>query len=153
MTRDQNRYRAAYWIASFVIAGVLVSGYQKIIYPNEFAVAVYRFGLLPGFMVNLAAIYLPWLEMVCAFSLLLVPSLRKAAVLIVLVLLVLFTGAMGFNLWRGSAFGCGCFGRATMDHPLTWMNLFRNTGLMALAGLALLSKKRMEYDPTSPSDS
>lgn len=141
MTGARAGYRAAYWLASFIIAGVLLSGYQKILYPNEFAVSVYRFHLLPGFLVNVTALYLPWLEMVCAACLLFIPRCRTAALWIVLVLLLGFTMAIGINLWRGSAFGCGCFGRGAADQPLSWLSLMRNAGLICLAILALLSRK------------
>ena len=111
MTRDRKIYRLIYWIASVVLAAVLLSGFHKLLYPADFAVSVYRFHLLPGFLVNPAAIYLPWLEAVCAVCLLFIPRFRPAALWIVLVLLVLFTAAIGISLIRGSAFGCGCFGR------------------------------------------
>jgi hypothetical protein len=38
VTRDQKTYRFAYWMASFIIAAVLLSGTHKIMYPADFAV-------------------------------------------------------------------------------------------------------------------
>ncbi len=142
MKRDHDIYRIAHWIASFVIAGVLLSGYHKLLYPGEFAVSVYRFHLVPGVLVNLAALYIPWLELVCAGCLLVLPRYRSAALWIVLVLLLGFTLAIGINLWQGSVFGCGCFGRGASDQPLSWLHLVRNAGLIGLAGLALLAGKK-----------
>lgn len=144
MTRDHKIYQLAYWIASLVIAAVLLSGYQKIFFPADFAVSVYRFHLLPGFLVNLTALYLPWLELMCAVCLLFVPRYRGTALWIVLILLAGFTAAIGINLWRGSVFGCGCFGRGAADQPLSWLSVVRNVALMALAGLALVAQRRME---------
>lgn len=143
MNRDQKIYRLAYWIASCIIAGVLLSGYRKILHPADFAVAVYRFHLLPGFLVNMTAIYLPWLEMVCAVCLLFIPRYRIAALWVVLCLLLVFTGTIAINLWRGSVFGCGCFGRGASDQPMSWLNIVRNIGLMLLAALALVGRKKM----------
>lgn len=141
--KTENRiYRIAYWLSSFIIAAVLLSGYQKLLYPADFAVSVYRFHLLPGFMVNFFALYMPWLEVVCAFCLLFVPCLRIAALWIVFVLLVMFSAAIAINLWRGSVFGCGCFGRGSMDDPLNWMHLMRNIGLIVLVVAALVARKR-----------
>ena len=144
MTRDRKIYQLAHWIASFVVAAVLLSGYHKILFPADFAVSVYRFHLLPGFLVNLTALYLPWLEIVCAVCLLFIPRYRGAALWIVLILLAGFTVAIGINLWRGSVFGCGCFGRGTADQPMNWLSLLRNAGLICLVALALLSRKRMQ---------
>ncbi len=146
MTREQKTYRLAYWIASLIVAGVLLSGYQKILYPADFAVSVYRFHLLPGFLVNIAALYFPWLEAVCALCLLFAPRYRVASLWIVLVLLILFTGAIAINLWRGSSFGCGCFGHGAADQPMSWINLLRNTGLVCLCGLALVAQKKRKRD-------
>jgi putative oxidoreductase len=142
MTREHKIYQLAYWIASFVVAAVLLSGYQKIFFPADFAVSVYRFHLLPGFLVNLAALYLPWLELVCAVCLLFIPRYRSAALWIVLILLAGFTAAIGINLWRGSVFGCGCFGRGAADGPMNWLSLLRNTGLISLVVLALVARKK-----------
>ncbi len=143
MTRDQKICRLAYWIASFIMAAVLLSGYHKLLYPADFAVSVYRFHLLPGFLVNVAALYLPWLELVCALCLLFIPRYRGAALWIVLILLAGFTAAIGINLWRGSVFGCGCFGRGAADQPMSWLSVARNTGLILLVTLALAARKRM----------
>jgi putative oxidoreductase len=143
MTREHKIYQLAYWIASFVVAAVLLSGYQKIFFPADFAVSVYRFHLLPGFLVNLAALYLPWLELVCAVCLLFIPRYRSAALWIVLILLAGFTAAIGINLWRGSVFGCGCFGRGAADEPMNWLSLLRNTGLISLVVLALVARRKM----------
>lgn len=112
--------------------------------PSDFAVSVYRFHLLPGFLVNLATLYLPWLELVCAACLLFIPRYRGAALWIALILLAGFTAAIGINLWRGSVFGCGCFGRGTADQPMNWLSLLRNVGLICLVALALLSRKRVQ---------
>ena len=144
MIRDRKIYQLAHWIASFAVAAVLLSGYQKIFFPADFAVAVYRFHLLPGFLINFTALYLPWLEFVCAVCLLFIPRYRGAALWIVLILLAGFTAAIGINLWRGSVFGCGCFGRGTADQPMNWLSLLRNAGLICLAVLALLSRKRVQ---------
>lgn len=144
MTAEAKLFRLAHWIACFVIAAVLLSGYAKILNPADFAVAVYRYRLLPGYLVNPAAIYLPWLELVCAGCLLFFPRLRTAALWIVLGLLILFTGAVGINVWRGSVFGCGCSGRGAAEEPLGWVHLARNLGLIGLVVLARLARKRME---------
>ena len=143
MNREQKMYRGAYWLASLIIALVMLSGYQKAFHPAEFSVAVYRFQLLPGGLVNLAALYLPWLEIMSALFLLFVPRYRVAALWIILFLLLIFTAAIGINLWRGTSFGCGCFGRGAADHPMSWLNIARNVGLMLLTELALLSRRKI----------
>lgn len=142
MIRQGKIYRLVYWIGSCAIAAVLLSGYHKLLSPADFAVSVFRFHLAPGFLINLAALYLPWLETVCAVCLLFIPRYRASALWIALFLLTGFTVAIGINLWRGSVFGCGCFGRGANDQPLSWMNMARNLGLMALVALALVARRK-----------
>ena len=149
MTRDQKTYRLAYWMASFILAAVLLSGTHKILYPADFALAVYRFHLLPGFLVNTGALYIEWLELICAFCLLLVPRYRVAALWIVLVLLALFTGGIIINLLRGTTLSCGCFNASPLARPMDWMNVVRNMGLIVLVLLALEGRRRADQPYSS----
>lgn len=142
MTRDQKIYRAASWLACFMIAVTFLSGFHKILYPADFSLAVYRFHLLPDVLVNIVSLYVPWVEVVCGFCLLFVPKLRVASLWIVLVLLIIFTIAIGINLFQGSEIGCGCFSSAPDAQPMSGMSLARNVALMGLAGLALFGFKR-----------
>jgi hypothetical protein len=142
MTTDQKIYRFAYGLACLIIAATLLSGYHKLLYPADFALAVYRFHLLPDGLVNSSAIYFQWLEVVCGICLLFVPKFRVAALWIALVLLIVFTGAIGISLIRGTAFSCGCFSNAPDAPPMDWMSVARNAALMALVGLALFGFKR-----------
>lgn len=142
MTGDQKTYRLAYWIASFIIAAVLFSGYHKILYPADFALAVYRFHLLPDVAVSMVSLYVQWLEMGCAVCLLFIPKFRVAALWIALVLLILFTGGIVINLVQGSAFSCGCFSNSPVAKPMDWLSVARNGALIILGGLALFGFKR-----------
>ena len=140
--RDQKVYRVAYWLACFIVAATLLSGYHKVLYPADFALAVYRFHLLPDVLVNISSLYFQWLEVVCGLCLLFIPKFRIAALWITLALLIVFTGAIGLSLLRGTAFGCGCFSNAPDAQPMSGMSIARNVALMALVGLALVSFKR-----------
>lgn len=142
MNRDRAIYQWAYRIALAVIAVTLLAAIRKILDPAGFALAVYRFHLLPGVTVNIAAIYISWLEIVCAASLIFFPKYRPAALWIVLALLICFTAAITINLLRGNGFGCGCFSSSPLARPMSWLSVARNLALMALTGLALISRKR-----------
>lgn len=143
MTRDQKIYRLAYWTACVIIAVVLLAAVHKVVNPAEFALAVYRFHLLPGFLVNIVSLYLQWLELVCAVGLLFVPKYRSAILWIVLMLLALFTGGVVINLLRGSVFSCGCFSVSPLAYPMSWLSVARNAALLGLTGLALYSSRKI----------
>lgn len=130
------------WGICLVLAGVfLVSGLAKVGNPTAFALSIHQFGILPTICVNLVAIYLPWLEIVCACALVFFPATRVGALWLVLILLVVFSAALVSSLLRGEAVACGCFG-SDASPASAWSSIARNGGLVLLAFVALLFAKR-----------
>ena len=129
------------WLACLALAGVLIAAaFPKISNPDKFAVAVYQYQLLPSLFVNPVAIYLPWLEISCAAALIVLPSARCGALLMVAGMLVVFTLAIAWVVIRGQAIPCGCFG-GDDSTAAGWWSLARNCGLLALTALALRSTR------------
>ena len=124
------------WVSCLVLAGVLIAAaLPKISNPDKFALAVYQYQLLPTLFVNPIAIYLPWLEVSCAAALVVLPSARRGALLLVAGMLVVFTLAIAFVVIKGQPIPCGCFGDDST--PAGWWSLARNCGLLVLTALAL----------------
>lgn len=123
-----------------LILGVvfIYASIDKIIHPADFAKAVYNYQILPGFLVSLAAIILPWLELVLGLFLI-IGVFREGSVCMVTALLVVFSGAMIFNLARGLDIHCGCFSTSADDthNVLMVWYVFRD-GLFLLPALYLL---------------
>lgn len=142
MTRDQKIYQWTYWLASFMLAIVFLLGYAHLLNPAAFARVVYRFDLLPSFLVNAVALVIPWIEIVVAGALLFVPKYRASALWLAGVLLVIFTIGIGVNVTRDSVFGCGCFSAFAPDGPVSWNSVMRNLGLITLVFMALIAEKR-----------
>ncbi len=86
----------------------LVAAWPKLLDPPGFAKAVAHYDLLPAVLVPAVALTLPWLEALAGLALVLGVWIRPAALWAGLMLLA-FTGALGFNLARGHAVDCGCF--------------------------------------------
>ena len=129
------------WVACLALAGVLIAAaFPKISNPDQFALAVYQYQLLPTMLVNLVAVYLPWLEISCAAALVALPAARRGALLIVAGMLVVFTLAIAWVVIRGQAIPCGCFG-GDDSAAAGWWSLARNCGLLALTALALRSTR------------
>jgi uncharacterized membrane protein YphA (DoxX/SURF4 family) len=125
------------WVACLALAGVLIAAaFPKISNPDQFALAVYQYQLLPNMLVNLVAVYLPWLEISCAAALVALPAARRGALLLVAGMLVVFTMAITWVVIRGQAIPCGCFGGEDST-AAGWWSLARNCGLLALTALAL----------------
>ncbi|MBW2102924.1 MAG: DoxX family membrane protein [Deltaproteobacteria bacterium] len=81
---------------------------DKIADPQGFAEAVYNYQILPDSLINLTAIFLPWVEMVLGICLIL-GILREGTAILAVLLLLVFFGAVLFNLARGLDINCGCF--------------------------------------------
>ncbi len=87
----------------------LYASWDKILHPEEFAVTIYNYQILPDFLINFSALVLPWLELflgICIISGLWLPG----AVFLINLLMVIFFGALIFNFARGLNIQCGCFG-------------------------------------------
>jgi uncharacterized membrane protein YphA (DoxX/SURF4 family) len=105
------------WLAARleVILGCvfILASIHKIMDPPDFAQMLYNYKMTPGFLINLIAIYLPWMEMVAGVALVLGLAGRRGAAAIVGVLLLVFSAAIVFNLARGNPIDCGCFEGST----------------------------------------
>lgn len=135
-------------VSRIVLAAVmLMAAIPKLMDPPGFAQAVYAYGLLPVALVAPLALTLPWLEALTALGLVLGVARRSAAALI-LFLMVVFMGGLGFNLAKGNPVDCGCFGASkvqrTRDQRLFDMKLamLRDLGLALLALHSLVAPER-----------
>lgn len=88
----------------FIYAGAI-----KIPDPGAFTVAVANYQILPPWLVNPAAVFIPWIEVVCGAALVLGVFARGAA-LVLNGMLAGFTAAVAYNWQRGLDIECGCFG-------------------------------------------
>ena len=127
----------AEWVICLTLAGVfLAAGLAKIGNPAAFALSIHQFGILPTSCVNLVAIYLPWVEIVCAGALVFCPATRPGALWLAIILLAVFCAALASSALRGEVVDCGCFGANGNPTP-AWNAIGRNGGLALLALVAL----------------
>jgi putative oxidoreductase len=118
--------------AIFVIAAL-----PKLGDPPSFAHMIYNYRLVPGGVINIAALIMPWLEVLCGLALILGIWTRPARDLIAL-LLIIFIVAISVNLFRGNAIDCGCFNVAdagkTYEQRINDMKLdiVRDLGMLLL---------------------
>ncbi len=149
--------RAGWWTSPWLTIRVqlalgaifVVAAAPKIADPPSFAHMIYNYKLLPATLVNLAALWMPWVELFAGLVLLL-GVWRRAAAVVILLLLVVFLAAVGINLARGHAIDCGCFdvreaGKSETERlsDMRWVML-RDAGMvvMALQLLAATSPRR-----------
>jgi len=97
---------------------------SKITDPAVFAENIAAYRIMPYWGLNLTAIILPWLELICGF--LLIIGLRtRATALILAGMLSIFTAFVIINIFRGSDISCGCFD--VVGEPIGWAKVAQNT--------------------------
>ncbi len=87
----------------FVIASL-----PKLGDPPSFAHMIYNYRIIPGALINLMALTMPWIELLCGLALIL-GIWKDAARTIIAALLLVFIVAISINLMRNNAIDCGCF--------------------------------------------
>jgi putative oxidoreductase len=120
----------------------------KISDPPSFAHMIYNYRVLPGGLINISALVMPWVELLAGIALILGVWVKPARWIIAL-LLVTFMTAITINLARGNAIDCGCFDVSAANktheeriHDM-WFVLIRDTGmLLMVAQLAFAEKVR-----------
>jgi uncharacterized membrane protein YphA (DoxX/SURF4 family) len=98
-------------------------GASKISHPSVFAETLSSYEIIPYWCVNLIAIALPWIELVCGVLLIFGLGKREAAV-IISILLFTFAAAILINLIRGSTINCGCF--SNLGDRISWWDIPRD---------------------------
>jgi uncharacterized membrane protein YphA (DoxX/SURF4 family) len=116
--------------AIFIAAAV-----PKITDPPSFAHMIYNYRLLPGNLINISALTMPWVELLAGLALVLGVWVRPARWLIG-AMLVTFIIAIAVNLLRDNAIDCGCFdvSAANLTHEERirdmWLVILRDVGML-----------------------
>lgn len=120
----------------FLFAGIL-----KARDPARFAVEISNYQLLPWEACVAVALYIPWVEILAGFGLI-VNWNRAGALRLLLLLMLIFLQAL-FTAWlRGLNIECGCFGRAFASS--NYALLFARD-LVIFAGLGWLLQREWKH--------
>jgi len=130
-------------IARILLGAIfLYAAYDKILHPEAFSAIVQNYRILAPQLSNLAAIFLPWLEAVCGLALV-AGILPRGAAAIATALMLVFIGALGFNLMRGLDVQCGCFSTSPAQGDVK-TDLVRDGAILILAVITLLGTRKKE---------
>lgn len=132
---NRNRFLEYFLLlARIFLAFIFIyAGTDKISDPAGFSQAIQNYRLFPVETINIFAIIIPWIELICGLLLLFGISVRENS-LIISSLLLVFTLAVAISMIRGLNFDCGCFGKPS---PIGWKKLGENF-LMLVLGLLLI---------------
>ena len=130
MARTHSLIRGAMIWLRIGLGGLFVwAGAAKAWDPSAFLLEVQGYRLLPYQLAVGTALYLPWLELVCGWALILGRTGARGALGVLTLLMGVFVFALATGWYRGLDITCGCFGagKGQTDYSL-WMA--RNLGLM-----------------------
>lgn len=134
----------------FFVAAAL----PKIVDPPSFAHMVYNYRVLPGGVINLMALVMPWVELLCGLALIL-GIWTAAARTIIAAMLFTFIIAISINLGRGNAIDCGCFdpnprpkSRAERLDDMRFV-IYRDLGMLLMVGQLWYAGSRRALPPAT----
>ena len=112
--------------AIFIYAAV-----GKVLKPSDFADSVAGFRILPIPTVNLFAMVMPWVEVVCGLSLITGVFVRSGGILLA-GLNIVFIAAAASAMARGLSIECGCFTLSHAGDTVGWTLIARDVGFLFL---------------------
>ena len=113
----------------------------KIIEPGDFAKSIWFYHLVPGNIINLSAIILPWLELLCGVCIIL-GIFYRGSIVWINVMMVVFIIALTSAVIRGLDIDCGCFKAAKSSGGSTLNSLLLDLGLIILTMQLWLSRSK-----------
>jgi putative oxidoreductase len=119
-----------------ILGGIfLYAGYLKLRDPWQlFASSIVSYELVPMWMAELTAKYLPWFEVAAGAGMLIGWRLLPPASIGTALLLVMFNALIWRAFLQGKEIDCGCFGPG---EALTWKTLVRDGAMLAGALLVV----------------
>ncbi len=117
------------YLGTRLILGVvfIYASYDKLFHPQTFADIIFHYQILPDSLINATAIFLPWLELLMGVFLI-IGLWLPGTVIWCNFLLIVYIGALSFNLARGLDIDCGCFsvagGRSIGIETILWDVVF-----------------------------
>ncbi len=115
----------------------IAAALPKIVDPPSFAHMIYNYRILPGGLINISALVMPWVEILAGLALVLGVWVRPARWIITL-MLVTFMIAIAINLGRDNAIDCGCFDTSAANKTYEerikdmWIVLIRDAGMLLM---------------------
>lgn len=123
----------------------IYAGLNKVFNVKAFRDSIVTYEILPYWIINVAALLLPWLELWTGVFLI-AGIFVKACVIVQSGLLLAFTLAMTINVLRGLECSCGCFGEGGIDGSLSYEHIALNLLWMILAfSLIALERRRFSH--------
>jgi uncharacterized membrane protein YphA (DoxX/SURF4 family) len=129
----------------------VIAAWPKIADPPSFAHMIYNYRLVPGSLINISALVMPWVEMQAGLALIL-GVWKSAARNVIAAMLAIFIIAISINIFRDNAIDCGCFnvsdrGKSHEQRIFDMkVDVARDLGMLLLVGQLWYAGKREERE-------
>ncbi|MCF7808453.1 MAG: DoxX family membrane protein [Candidatus Marinimicrobia bacterium] len=142
---DNEKFKNVLYLIFRVGLGALFvyASLDKIWNPGQFANSIANYKLLPLPLLHLAAIILPWLEILCGMLLIFNYKARTANILIGSMLIV-FTLAILISMARGLDFNCGCYAQDDTRSNIGLGKVLNNIQLIIVSVILELRFRRLQ---------
>jgi uncharacterized membrane protein YphA (DoxX/SURF4 family) len=135
-------------VIRIALGGVfLFSCAGKITDPAAFATIVANYQIFPPMLVSTTAVIFPWIEAVCGLALV-IGRFEKGAALLVILMMVVFTGLILYNGYRGLNIACGCFSLSSNAPSNIAVNTLRNLLILMAGAWVLFFPKSQQLTPS-----
>lgn len=117
-------------VSRLLVGSVFIyASFYKIIEPASFAKSIWYYHLAPGYLINLIALILPWLELLAGLALIGGVYFRGAAFWVNL-MTIFFIIVLASTIVRGIDIDCGCFKAAQSATGSAWNSLLFDMGVL-----------------------
>lgn len=126
----------------------------KIADPPSFAHMIYNYRILPGGLVNISSLVMPWVELLCGLALILSVWVKPAR-WIITAMLIVFIVAISINLGRGNAIDCGCFDLSAVGKSYEerirdmWIVVLRDIGMLLMCAQLAFAERLAPRAPAT----
>jgi len=122
-------------ISRILLAGTfIVAGTLKISDPDLFANAIENYRIFPTILINIIAITLPWIELICGIMLLFGITVKENCFLINSMLVIFLILIITAVIW-GLDIDCGCFG--TSDASIVGIQKVIENFILLMLGIQI----------------
>ena len=129
-------------ISRLLIGGMFIyASFYKVIEPASFARSILYYHMVPGSLVNLMALVLPWLELLIGVGLIAGISYR-GSVWWANIMLVVFIAALISTIARNLDIDCGCFKAGEKATGQAWSSLWFDVVAIVFSVQLLFSRSQ-----------
>src|SRR5205807_2982556 len=108
---------------------------------------IFNYRIVPAPVINIMALTMPWLELLCGLALI-IGVWRRAALMLIGAMLIVFITAIGINVGRGNAIDCGCFnvgdaGKTYQQRMFDMkLDVWRDLGMLLMVAQVWMADKK-----------